>query len=123
MMLPESVDDAPYRPIYTQEFRDLFASKKFRSRQQQIVLAIERICFVPERKSHLLDKKHGIDWRGKRDRKANGDIILIFGWCREWGEKGFRAQGINDCCGGEAENSNQVVFLALGSHKQVFKRG
>jgi len=122
--LPDAIDDTPFQPLYMPEFLRRFESNKFREWQLEIALTVERICGNPLFKSHLGKKKHGTDYRGKRNRHVIGDIVIIFAWCRECVDSGFNASGLNDCCDTPGQHqAESIVFLSVGSHKQLFKRG
>jgi len=120
--LPEAVDDAPFQPRYSHEFRRLFGRQKQRENRQQIINTVVRICRNPAHKSPLLQNKSGTDWRGKRHRHARGDLIVIFAWCRECREQRFHAGGLNSCCEDPGRTpANVIHFLTLGTHKDLFR--
>jgi len=73
--------------------------------------------------SALAQGEHGLDWRGKRDRHVAGDLIIVFALCLECADRGFQAAGVNDCRDGPAPyRSNAIIFLSLGSHRNLFAR-
>lgn len=123
MRLPRVIETAAYQPVYTAEFQSRLSSKKYRNESKRITATVKKICRNPTHKSHLMKNTHGHDWRGKRDRKADSDIIIVFAWCKECQREGFQKAGFNVCCPIEdSMPADRVVFLTIGTHKQLFGR-
>ncbi len=121
--LPDSFAGAPFRPLYVEEFLSRLSHRRYREQRERVIGVVERICRNPFHLSHLLDNKHGLDWRGKRDRHVAGDVI-IFAICRECAQSSFLDQGLNQCCSGPAPlDEEAIIFLTLGSHKALFGCG
>lgn len=122
--LPADLSGAPFQPLYTDELLRRLEHRRYREHRQRVAAVVERICRNPYHLSHLLDNRYGLDWRGKRDRHVAGDLIIVFAICLECAEKHFQDDGVNDCCDGPAPyQSNAIIFLTLGSHKDLFARG
>ena len=122
--LPAEFPGAAFEPIYTDEFLRRLAHRHYREHRDRVAAVVERICRHPFHLSHLLGNRHGLDWRGKRDRHVAGDLIIVFAICLECADRGFQAAGVNDCCDGPAPyRSNAIILLSLGSHKDLFARG
>jgi len=72
--LPAEFPGAAFQPIYTDEFLRRLDHRRYREQQPRVAAVVERICRSPFHLSHLLDIRHGLDWRGKRDRHVAGDL-------------------------------------------------
>jgi mRNA-degrading endonuclease RelE of RelBE toxin-antitoxin system len=114
-------------PIYTGLFTDEFnklLNKKYRHLKERVKELVDRILEDPYLDSHLLDKKKGIDLRGKRSRHLTGNFVVVYVVCEECVEKGkeFRARGFNQCSHCPENPGKQVVFLAFAKHDDIYSR-
>ena len=111
----------PYTPFYTVSFSKCV--KRHLSRCDQIRALETRILRDPFVSSHALTVKGEVDLRGKRARHdAGGRFVIIYMVCEECLNRGYREAGFNDCNGCEEIPENGVVFLAYGSHDDVYAR-
>jgi len=81
-----------------------------------------RILDHPFHRSHLLEKKGGIDLRGKRSRHVSGNFVIVYVVCEECIQNGFRDKGWNDCAFCSGAPLKRVIFLAFDQHDDIYTR-
>jgi hypothetical protein len=124
MGLPTVIQGAANVPVYSERFQEDFSKLRDPVLRKRIATLVARICHAPNHpRDHLGQNKDGMDWRGKRDRHAGGNTVVMFSHCGECKKEGFHCRGFNECCEDPALTPCNIVrFFVFGTHKQVFGR-
>jgi len=110
-----------YEARYTRHFEKCL--QKHRDKKKRVKTLVERMLQHPYNQSHLLNKKRGIDLRGKRSRHlGSGNFCILYMICEECINNGFRDKGYNDCPHCTGQPLKMVIFLAFDKHDDIYAR-
>jgi len=111
-----------YQPL----FWDSFANCKENHKRDTVLIErlekmVNRVIENPyHSQSHLLDKKGGIDLRGKRSIHFASHYCIIYLFCEDCIKNGFKQKGFNNCYFCSAMPHNSIIFLAFSHHDNIY---